>query len=224
MEPPAEPTPLIVKDCALLAIATGERAQNLKELRDRLLTIHAGCLYNHFWGGLLHPRFEEREYNNDFAAWARHALHDKMLAERLSVVDPGGAGPEDLRAELVEIIEERLDEREVLSFVQPDQQFEFIRAQTLVFETGRRLHTPEQLAVEIGRLSVGSVFYHFIDAQRRNANRADDFRNWLDGFGAAYAPLCRCLAAIDPYFTSLTDLRRGLAETFEWCLREVEHG
>ena len=68
--------PFAIKDCALIAIATGERALTLKELHDTLLEIDHGSIYYHMWGGLLEPRFEEREFNNDFAAWARHGLHD----------------------------------------------------------------------------------------------------------------------------------------------------
>ncbi|MGX2039232.1 DUF5752 family protein [Methylocaldum sp. MU1018] len=219
------PMPFIVNDCALLAIATGKRAQNLKELRDHLLAIHPGSIYFHFWGNLLHPRFEEPEYNNDFAAWARHALHDKALAERLSVVDPNSYGTlDELRQELIEIIEQRLDEREVLAWAQPDQQFEFIRALTVVFRTDLQFFTPEALAARIGQMSVSSIFYHFIDAKRRNENRLDDFRNWLDSFEGRYESLCRCLAKIDPYFTSLTQLRAKLASVFSGCLCEVTHG
>jgi hypothetical protein len=224
-QPTAEPASLVIKDCTLLAIATGKLAQNLKELRDQLLTIHPDSIYYHFWGGLLHSRFEEREYNNDFAAWARHGLHDKVLTERLSVVDASAHSDlEDLRQELVEVIEQRLDEREVLAWSPPDQQFEFIRSQTVVFRTERRFHTPEALAEFVGQLSVGSVFYHFIDARRRNKNRLDDFRSWLDSFGGRYEWLSRCLGQIDPYFTSLTDLRARLDEAFSACLREKSDG
>jgi len=220
----SEPTPFIVNDCALLAIATGKRAQNLKELRDHLLTIHPGSIYFHFWGNLLHPRFEEPEYNNDFAAWTRHGLHDKALAERLSVVDPNSYGTlDELRQELIEIIEQRLDEREVLAWAQPDQQFEFIRAITVVFRTDLQFFTPEKLSARIRQMSVSSVFYHFIDAKRRNENHLDDFRNWLDSFGGRYQSLSQCLAQVDPYFTSLTDLREELANIFSGYVCEVAH-
>jgi len=69
--------PFAVKDCALAAISTGQRAQNLKELRERLIGIHPGAVYYHFWGGALRPRFDDPEYNNDFASWARHALQHR---------------------------------------------------------------------------------------------------------------------------------------------------
>ena len=74
--------PFIVKDCALIAIATGLRAQNLPELRNRIQEIPQACLYYHFWGGLLRSKFDDPEFPNDFAYWARHSLQDKILAER----------------------------------------------------------------------------------------------------------------------------------------------
>ena len=67
-----EARPFFVKDCALIALATGLKAQNLKELRDQLQRVDSSSLYYHFWGGLLHAGFEEREYGNDFAEWVRH--------------------------------------------------------------------------------------------------------------------------------------------------------
>src|SRR3972149_12217972 len=84
--------PFAVIDCAMLSIATGVSAQNLRELRDRLRSLPASSLYFHFWGAHLRPGFEEPEYNNDFALWAKHGLNDLGLAERLSVIDPPSFG------------------------------------------------------------------------------------------------------------------------------------
>ena len=86
---PAEQTkPFSVKDCALVALATGRKARLLQELKSGLSDVDAASIYHHFWGGLLQPRFEEREYNNDFAAWCKHSLRDEVTAEKLSVIDP----------------------------------------------------------------------------------------------------------------------------------------
>ncbi len=209
----SEPSPLEIKDCALIAIATGKRAQTLKEFREHLLTVPPSSIYTHFWGNLLQPRFEEREYNNDFAAWVRHGLHDKVLAERLAVVDPTSfPGMEALREELVEIVDDRLDEAETIAWAASDQQFEFIRSQVVVFRTSRCLARPEQLASVVEHLSVGSVFYHFIDARRRRQDSQDDFSAWLQQFGENCDVLRDLLASVDPYFAPLVDLRERLAE------------
>ena len=204
-----------VKDCALIAIATGEKIVTLKELRNSLVKISLDSLYYHFWGGLLQTRFEEREYNNDFASWVRHQLHDRILAEQLAIIDPTCYSClEELRSTLVDIIDNRLDACEYLRWGFATRQFEFIRSQIVVFDTGNRLRNPRELAEVIPKLSVSSVFYHFIDARQRLSDGIDDFRFWLIGFGEQYVPLCEQLGNVDPYFGSLAELRNKLAVIF----------
>lgn len=208
--------PFIVKDCTLISIATGEEAQNLRELSDRLKSIHPGCIYYHFWGGMLRSSFDEPEYQNDFAAWAWHCLHDSRLAERLAIIDPSHHREiEDLRRELVDVIEERLAESETVPWAQSGQRFKFIRSQIIVFNPDKRINHPEEMAEQIAGLSLGSVFYHFIDARRRTESGRSDFVEWLrmdeDG---QYDEMIKQINAIDPYFTTLTDLRRDFAAIF----------
>jgi len=206
------PGPFIIKDCALAAIATGVRAQNLRELADRLQTIHPGCIHYHFWGGLLRPRFDDPEYNNDFAAWARHALHDIELAERLGVIDPAEyTDLEALRVDLLEVLEQHLDVMDPHNWAERDNQFHFMRSQIVVFDTQRTIQHPDDLVNVIPSLSVGSIFYHFIDARRRIPQSVDDFHVWLSRFGDRYDEVCSALAAVDPYFIPLTELRENLA-------------
>ncbi len=215
-------TSFIIKDCALAAIAVGRRAQNLRELRDHLLVVHPSCIYHHFWGGLLRPRFDDPEYNNDFASWARHALYDTTLAERLAVIDPAQfRDMEALRQELIDEIEERLDETEFLTWAKRDQQFHFIRSQVVVFDTLLRVDDPREFGEVIQNLSLGSIFYHFIDARRRTQNGIDDFRNWLEQ-RADCQSLSERLAALDPYFVTLMELRQQLAHIFAEYAREVD--
>lgn len=205
-----------LRDCALIAIATGKSATTLPDLYNHMQTINQDSLYYHFWGGLLQARFEEREYNNDFAAWAQHGLHDLPLAERLAVVDPTEfADLEDLRQVLLELIEQRLDESEYLQWTRAISPFEFIRSQIVVFNPHREITSPEQLADIMATVSASSIFYHFVDARRRLPERIDDFQYWLAGFGDRYDSLREKLASIDPYFESLSELRTQLAVIFE---------
>jgi hypothetical protein len=205
-----------VKDCALASIGTGKRATNLRELRDIIEIIDPGCLYYHFWGVLLRPRLENPEYLNDFAEWARHGLHDQSLAERLGVIDPTEFPDlEQLRHELLDVIEERLDETEMVPWAKRDQQFHFIRSQIVVFDTHRTIAKPEDLANAVPQMSVSSVFYHFIDARRRTEDSIDDFRAWLKLFGKQYGKLSVRLSHVDPYFATLHGLREQLATLFQ---------
>jgi len=210
------PQDFVVNDCALVPLATGVRVQNLPGLRDGLLAVPADSVYYHFWGGLLRARFDDPEFNNDFAVWARHALHDLPLSERLAVIDPADfVDAEALRQEVLEVVEQRLDEIEATGWAPRDRQFHFMRGQLVVFDTGRRLHEPRELVDLLPQLSAGSVFYHLIDARRREPQGQDDFHTWLCALDAGHDGLIERLARIDPYFVSLPELRTQYAAAFE---------
>lgn len=207
--------PFEIKDCAMIALATGEKAQNLRELKELLATIGVDSIYYHFWGSLLRPRFDNPEYHNDFAIWSAYKLHDKILAERLAVIDPADFNTlDDLRNEILEIFEERLDEVDYPLWSKNDEQFEFICSQIVIFNTKRLVSKPREFIKILPTMSVGSIFYHFIDARRRNENGMDDFQNWFKNFGSKYKNICDHICKIDPYFTSLTVLREELTDVF----------
>ena len=209
-----------VKDCALIAVATGRRAQNLRELRDILSNIDEGSIYYHFWGSRLQSRFDNPEFQNDFASWAQVALQDGIMAERLGVIDPTDfESLEELRQELIDVIEERLDESDHVTWTKVDQQFNFLTSQIVVFDTHKVIHHPRELATVLPTMTLGSIFYHVIDARRRTVNSVDDFRSWLFGYGSPfgdkYVKLAEELRNIDPFFSTLADLRDELTGIFE---------
>lgn len=202
-------------DCALITISTGEQAQNLRELRDRLLVTHDGSIYYHFWGVMLRHTYTDPEYQNDFAVWAARALHDHVIAERLSLIDPNiFSSIEDLRKETIEIIEQHLYEREHVPWARTGEQFQFIRSQIVIFDTKQRVSSPEEFSDIIPALPLGSIFYHFIDSRRRTNESLNDFSVWLSRFGNEYLPLINRLDVIDPYFTTLSGLRDEIADAF----------
>jgi hypothetical protein len=204
-----------LKDCALLSLATGLHAQDLREFRDGLRAASLSSIYHHFWERMLRPEFDEPEYNNDFASWAFHGLRLKALAERLSIVDPSDYADLDmLRERLVEVVEQQLDEGDSVPSAASDQQFSFLRSKLVIFDTGERFSHPAELAAALPRLTTGSVYYHFIDARWRSQSRCDDLTTWLRRCGPEFGPLCARLAAFDPYFSSLEHIRDMLTDLF----------
>lgn len=215
--------PFQVKDCALITLSTGLTAQTLREFRECIANAPSSSIYHHFWGRFLQPRFDEPEYNNDFAAWMYHGLHEKALAERLSVIDPTEFSEiEDLRAEIIERVEEYLDSSDWVPWSRTDEQFHFVRSQVVVMDTSIVLDRPYQLKDIIPEMSLGSIFYHFIEARRRTPERCDDFSVWLKCFGDSYETLIHAIRSIDPYFSSLKEIRRALADQFALFLQEEQ--
>lgn len=222
---PNERQDFTLRDCALIELATGAKAQNLRELHIGLGQAPAASIYHHFWGRLLRPQFDEPEYNNDIASWVYHALHDKYLAERLSILTPTDFDDlEMLREFIIELVEERLDETGGVAWAHPDNMFHFQKAGIVVFDTGMRFNTPENLVHHFDSLSLGSIYYHFIDARSRTEKHCDDFSAWLECFGTEYEDLIHKLCSKDPYFSSLREIRRSVSEILKTYFGEVNRG
>jgi len=200
-----------IKDCTLAVVASGIKAQTLSELRDRLTSVPASSIYYHFWGGRLRTEFEYVAYHNDFSHWSYACLHDYVLAERLELIDPTEfLDMEEVRAELIGIVDNRLEEREIIPWSKAEDQFHFVRSKIIVFSTQYKVKQPSELASVVPLLTKSSIFYHVIDAARRVPEARNDFCAWLEGFGEQYAPLIRELRNIDPYFISSADLQAKL--------------
>lgn len=212
MDQPAS-LPFFVKDCALAAIATGVKARSLVELRDKLQTIPPSSIYFHFWGGRLRTSFEYREYHNDFSSWVHDYLHDDVLAERLELLNPHQfADMEELRSELIELIDDRLDERELIPWVKSEEQFHFVESKIVIFQTRHRMNEPQEFVRVLPLLTRSSLFYHMIDAARRTPNHTDDFCQWLSEYQEQYKELIIAINRVDPYLISLADLQKKLLE------------
>lgn len=213
------PAPFRIRDCAITIVALGHTAHNLRELRNHIAAVPAASLAHHFYDALLRPSFDDREFRNDFAAWVRRQLRDERLAEILGVLDPLDEGQtiEEVRDRLVEILDDRLSEMSDLPQVGPGREFRFLRSQFVIFDTTLEAATPRELGARVGAATTGSVFYHFIDARWRTANRRDDYSAWLEGWGESTGPLRARLAQIDFQMWSLPELRDRIAAA---CDRE----
>ena len=218
----APPGGLAVRDCALVAIATGRRARNLQELRSGVAESSLACIYYHFWGGLLRPTFDDPRYHNGFAVWVYHALHNQALAERLSVIDPKDyPDTGDLRTHLLQVIDSELEASGDGAEAPSDVLFDFVRSQIVVFSTSRSVDEPSELADALENMTRTSVFYHFIDARRRTPDAVDDFTTWLNDIDRdRFAGLTGHLAGIDPYFVTLAETRDELSRTFRDFFRK----
>lgn len=201
-----------VKDCTLITRMAGLRAVvNIRELQDRVGVCPPECLFHHFCETMIRPTFDDPEFYNDFAVWAIRTLRDRVLAERLAMINPYKVDSlEDLRQQVLDILEERIYEERHVPWANPGQEFYFMQAVTVVFDTGIALSQPQDLVGLLPQLSRGSIYYHFVEARRRTPNGMDDFSVWLMEFGDEAKPLIKALAGIEFYFLTLTELQDKL--------------
>jgi hypothetical protein len=207
--------PFRIKDCSLIVRMAGLReAMNLRELEERLNTCPVECLFHHFCETVIRPTFDDPDYPNDFAQWASRQLRDRVLAERLANINPYKPGSlEDLRKVVLDIIQERLSELDYIPWAPNGNVFHFMQAVTVVFDTGITVDSIKELSNQLPQMTLGSIYYHFVEARRRTDNNVDDFSVWLSDKGESTQPLLKALSEIDFYFLSLTELKQTLIDT-----------
>ena len=154
-------TPFVVKDCALLTRMSGlPPAINLREMRERIAVCSENVLFHHFCETTLRGTFDNPDYRNDFAVWSKLYLGDRVLAERLGILDPyefSSLG--ELRAATLEVIDDRLGESTMIPWARPGDELYFMEATTVVFDTGVRISHAREFAAAIGAMTGGSVYY-----------------------------------------------------------------
>jgi len=206
-----------VKDCTIITRMGGvESAINLRELKERLISCSIDCLYYHFCETLIRPSFDNPEYRNDFALWAAYNLRDRALAERLGIINPYSfSNFEELREKIIEIIEDRLSSLSYIPSVPKGDEFIFMRAATVVFDTGIVLYEPADLLLNLPTMSKSTLYYHFMEARRRTQDRVDDFTFWLQFHPDDNQKIIEALSQIDFYFINLNELKSVLIETLK---------
>jgi len=206
-----------IKDCTLITRMAGlDSALNIRELRERIAVCPIECLYHHFCETVIRPTFDNPEFRNDFSIWATLNLGDRKLAEQLGILNPYDfSGLEELRAKIIEVLDERLSELTFLPSAKLGDEFHFMQAVTVVFDTGKEINSPQELIGHIPLMSESSLYYHFVEAHRRTLGSTDDFTVYLQDFDGEYKNLIQAFGKIDFYFLNLHELRLALKEAIE---------
>ncbi len=208
----------VIMDCTLLTRMSGlPPAFNLRELRDRIGMCNENSLYHHFCETSIRPTFDDPEYRNDFAVWAKEGLADRILAERLGIIDPYEIESVfALRSLLVDIIEDRLAELSPwVPTAHPGGEFFFMEAVTVAFETSERVRHPVEMAEAVARMTNESIYFHFLEGLRRPPLHLDDFSAWLREQGEVGEPYVKAISGIDFYFKSLATLKAELHKALQ---------
>ncbi len=217
----AEIQPFTIVDCSLARQALGRNCSNLREVLDAVRNVPDAVLEHHLLRCPLEDHFELYEFPNDLARWCWEALNDPVLAEKLGLVDPYKLpGINELRAVLVETIEDHLWGVDRVNWCRPGFEWHIISSRLVAFETGEHVPTPVALAEAIGRMSTRSLFYHVHEARRRTGGKTDDFSIWLEQLGAN-PDLVAAIRAIDFYFLNLNQLRAELTAVFQHYFAEA---
>jgi len=195
---------------------TGKKAATLEEFRDILKEIDESSVFCHTHQAFREYDFAKGTYTNDFAYWAKEALREDPLSERLASIDIREyINLKDLKEAILNEVEEYIAERGgELGRVPRGKEFHFCEATTVSMPTEYEVRTLEEFAKALKKIGGRSLFYHFFEARLRLGRATNDFSYWiLDNLGEK--ELAEQIDRIDPYMYTSDGLREKILELIE---------
>jgi hypothetical protein len=199
--------PFVFTGCVELRQTLNLRAQDERELMDRLEDVPAASVLFHTYGYLLRHGPMSTAYGNDFAAWVAMQVRDQVLAERLAVVNPFEYESLDmLREELVTVISDHLTHLSSVPRIEFGEPFYFQQSDVVQVLLGPGVASLAEFRNALADVDTSAIYFHMIEARARLGRRADDFSEWIRS-SLQLPALADRIARIDAYMTSLERVR-----------------
>jgi trehalose synthase-fused probable maltokinase len=193
--------------CMELREFVGVRAENERQLAQLLDEVPLDSIYYHTHGFLLRHRLAIGLYPNDFATWVDIQVRDRVLGERLAMVDPADfATLQALREELVSVVDEHLRRLGVVPQVTTGEPFDFIQSRIVEIPTGIEVGTLQELRDALLEIDQSSLYFHLVEARLRLGRGRNDFAAWVER-GLGLPDLAARVQAVNPYASSLEQTR-----------------
>ena len=196
--------------CLELREFVGVRAENERQLAELIDEVSLDSIYYHTHGFLLRHQFVAGAYPNDFATWVDVQVRDRVLGERLAMVDPAHfPNLQALREELVSVIDEHLRGLQVVPSALLGEPFDFIQSRIVEIPTGTEVRTLEEFRNALLDVDQSAIYFHLVEARLRLGRGRNDFAAWLE-HGLGLPALAAKVRAVDPYAGSLERARTRL--------------
>lgn len=211
-------TPLHFLGCWELCEMLGRRAYDARELLEHLEEVPLDSIYFHTHSVFLRERVLLGGYPNDFATWAAIQLRDRVLGEKLGILDPQDVPDlESLRTEVMSLIDDHLAELGTVPRVLFGQPFYFMQSRVLEIPTGVKVRTLEDFRDAVARVDVAAIYVHVVEARGRKGRRRNDFAAWIDE-QLGLPELAAAVARLNPAPLGLEEVRRRLVALCDTAL------
>jgi hypothetical protein len=193
--------------CVELRQVLDKTALDERELMDRLEEVPADSIFYHTHGYFLRHRPVGIAYGNDFARWVAVDVRDQALAERLALVDPFEfRALEDLREELIAIVQDHLSRRPSVPRVEFGETFHFQQSHVIEVPLGATARTLAEFRAGLATAEASAIYFHMVEARARLGRASGDFAEWLRT-SLGLPELADRIGRIDTYMTSLERVR-----------------
>jgi hypothetical protein len=206
--------------CLELREFVGLRAENERQLAELIEEVPLDSIYYHTHAFFLRHKFVAGPYPNDFATWAAIQVRDRVLGERLAMVDQGEfANLSALREELVAVIDEHLRGLQIVPRIIFGEPFDFIQSRLVEVPTGLEVRTLQDFRDALLEVDASAIYFHLVAGRMRLGRGRNDFAAWLEE-GLELPALAARVQSLHPYAGSLERTRARLIQLCDEALIE----
>ncbi|TMA46954.1 MAG: hypothetical protein E6J71_11290 [Deltaproteobacteria bacterium] len=203
-------TPFPFLGCWELQEMLGRRAYDERELLEHLEEVPLDSIYFHTHSVFLRERGLPGPYPNDFATWAAIQVRDRVLGEKLGIIDPQDLSDlESLRTEVVSLIDDHLSQLGAVPRVIFGEPFYFMQSRVLEVPTGVKVRTLREFRDVLSTVDSSVVYLHVVEARGRKGRRRHDFATWVDE-QLGLPELAAAMARLNPFPFGVEEVRRRL--------------
>ncbi|MGH7255226.1 MAG: DUF5752 family protein [Nitrospirales bacterium] len=212
-------TPFYFAGCLELREMLGRKAADVQQLMTIIEEAPLDAIYYHTHSYFLREEHIPTLFPNDFATWAAISVRDRVLGERLGLLDPFAFRDlEALRTELVSTIESHLQSLWNVPRLIHGEPFEFIRSHIIEIDLELTAGTLKEFREHLATVDRSALFNHICEARIRKGRQSGDFVAWIESStGLGLPELAAQVAAIQPLGLTLEGIRgRILAVVDAW--------
>ena len=207
--------------CMELRKVLGKRAMDEQRLLELIEEVPADSIYYHTHSYYLRHSYIQGPFPNDFATWVALHVQDRVLAERLGLLDPFQFDDiEQLREALLTVLGDHLNRMKTVPHCWSGVPFEFISSHMIEADLGIEVHTLREFRDALVRVDIGSVYNHVCEARLRKGHPCGDFADWVSAAeGLAMPDLAARLVQVNRLGLSLENMRLKLVRLCDQVLR-----
>jgi len=210
--------PFLFTGCWELREMVGRSARDEQQLLEAIEEIPLDSISYHTHSFFLRHKYIAGPYPNDFATWAAIQVRDRVLGEKLGILDPYEfENLEALRTEIVNIIDEHLSQLQIIPRVIYGEPFHFMQSQIIEVPTGLEARTLTEFRKILSTVDASVVYYHNFEAILRLGRRKGDFALWIEE-QLDLPDLAQKISRLDFYMTSLESIRHRIIELCDEAL------
>lgn len=207
--------PYALMTCAEVREILNRRAAGEQDLLEQIEEVDVRSIYYHTHSYYLRGKYEHDRYPNDFATWVAENVRDRVLSERLAVIDPSAAADlEALRGDLAALIEDHLEELGFSPRALFGEPFEFLRGHVVPIPSGVEVRARAELREALRTAAPETLYWHFFEDAFGRGRRCGSLVMWV-AEDLRDPGLAEELSRVNPYRLHLEHLRAALLQAFD---------